>query len=88
MQLANNQEKNTTQRNYNVFWEMTKCTDTHLDLNRLVNVRGYIIYIYINYCMKILSSENEYNKFDNSQPQIDNQDEKKIRLKLTKGNKI
>ena len=36
-------ERNTTQRTDNIGQERTKYSDTHLDLNKLVNVRRYLL---------------------------------------------
>ena len=35
--------RNTTQDTFSIGRERTKCTDIHLDSNKLVNVRRYII---------------------------------------------
>ena len=35
--------RNTTQGNYNVWQENTRCTDTHFDPNRFIYVKRYII---------------------------------------------
>ena len=40
MQLSNYQEEH---KESTTWWERTTCTDTHLDSNKLANVRRYIL---------------------------------------------